>query len=125
MRSIWVVSFYVMRVLLCIYRCSISQVHTFYEAVGLMIGAQTEPESQEMLIEKYMSLPNQVWDQVIARASTSVDVLKDPEVIKQLGNILKTNVRACKSLGHAYVKQVSGNSLQYKCYSETLSVVIG
>ena len=59
-----------------------------------MIGAQTEPEAQEMLIEKYMSLPNQVWDQVIARASTSVDILKDPEVIKQLGNILKTNVRS-------------------------------
>lgn len=82
------------------------QMHTFYEAVGLMIGAQTEPEAQEMLIEKYMSLPNQVWDTVISQASASVDILKDPEVIKQLGNILKTNVRGCKSLGHPYVKQV-------------------
>jgi len=72
-----------------------------------MIGAQTEPEAQEALIEKYMSLPNQVWDSVISQASNSVDILKDAEVIKQLGNILKTNVRACKSLGHPYVKQVT------------------
>lgn len=36
----------------------------------------------------------------------NVDVLKDPEVVKQLGNILKTNVRACKSLGHPYMLQV-------------------
>jgi len=36
----------------------------------------------------------------------NVDVLKDPDVVKQLGNILKTNVRACKSLGHPYVLQV-------------------
>jgi len=36
----------------------------------------------------------------------NVEVLKDPEVVKQLGNILKTNVRACKSLGHPYMLQV-------------------
>ena len=36
------------------------QVHTFYEAVGLMIGAQTEQQAQEHLIERYMLLPNQV-----------------------------------------------------------------
>lgn len=71
-----------------------------------MISAQTEPEAQEHLIEKYMMLPNQVWDQVISQASANVEVLKEPEVIKQLANILKTNVRACKSLGHPYVKQV-------------------
>jgi len=36
----------------------------------------------------------------------NVDVLKDPDIVKQLGNILKTNVRACKSLGHPYMLQV-------------------
>jgi len=35
-----------------------------------------------------------------------VEVLKDPDIVKQLGNILKTNVRACKSLGHPYMQQV-------------------
>ena len=45
------------------------QVHTFYEAVGLMIGAQTDQVQQERLIEKYMSLPNQVWDSIINQAT--------------------------------------------------------
>jgi hypothetical protein len=36
----------------------------------------------------------------------NVEVLKDPDVVKQLVSILKTNVRACKALGHPYVMQV-------------------
>ena len=34
------------------------QVHTFYEAVGHMISAQTDLPTQDQLIEKYMHLPN-------------------------------------------------------------------
>jgi hypothetical protein len=45
------------------------QVHTFYEAVGYMINAQTDGMARERLIEKYMSLPNQIWDGVIAAAT--------------------------------------------------------
>ncbi|PIO27400.1 hypothetical protein AB205_0094780 [Aquarana catesbeiana] len=45
------------------------QVHTFYEAVGYMIGAQTDQPVQEHLIEKYMLLPNQVWDSIIQQAT--------------------------------------------------------
>lgn len=45
------------------------QVHTFYEAVGLMIGAQTDQPAQERLIEKYMELPNAVWDSIINQAT--------------------------------------------------------
>jgi hypothetical protein len=36
----------------------------------------------------------------------NVDVLKDQDAVKQLASILKTNVRACKALGHPYVLQV-------------------
>lgn len=82
------------------------QVHTFYEAVGLTIGAHTDQVQQERLIEKYMSLPNQVWDSIINQATQNVEVLKDEDAVKQLGNILKTNVRACNALGHPYVSQV-------------------
>lgn len=49
--------------------CVCSQVHTFYEAVGYMIGAQTDQAVQEHLIEKYMLLPNQVWDSIIQQAT--------------------------------------------------------
>lgn len=33
-------------------------------------------------------------------------MLKDQEAVKQLASILKTNVRACKALGHPYVMQL-------------------
>jgi exportin-1 len=45
------------------------QVHAFYEAVGLTIGVCTDQAQQERLFEKYMSLPNQVWDSIINQAT--------------------------------------------------------
>ncbi|XP_013415271.1 exportin-1 isoform X2 [Lingula anatina] len=104
------------------------QVHTFYEAVGLMISAQTDQAAQEHLVEKYMMLPNQVWDTIINQATQNVEVLKDPEAVKQLANILKTNVRACKALGHPYVLQLGRIYLDmlnvYKVMSENISIAI-
>ncbi|KAM6202990.1 LOW QUALITY PROTEIN: exportin-1-like [Rhynchocyon petersi] len=104
------------------------QVHTFYEAVGYMIGAQTDQTVQENLLEKYMLLLNQVWDSIIQQATKNVDILKDPETVNQLGSILKTNVRACKAVGHPFVIQLGRISLDmlnvYKCLSENISAVI-
>merc|ERR1719278_1932716 len=104
------------------------QVHTFYEAVGHMISASNDSQQQEQLIEKYMSLPNQVWDDIINQAAKNVDVLKDHEAVKQLGSILKTNVRACKALGHPFVMQLGRIYLDmlnvYKVMSENISTAI-
>uniref|UniRef100_A0AAZ3QGK7 Exportin-1 n=1 Tax=Oncorhynchus tshawytscha TaxID=74940 RepID=A0AAZ3QGK7_ONCTS len=104
------------------------QVHTFYEAVGYMIGAQTDQAVQEHLIEKYMLLPNQVWDSIIQQATKNVDILKDAETVRQLGSILKTNVRACKAVGHPFVVQLGRIYLDmlnvYKCLSENISSAI-
>lgn len=104
------------------------QVHTFYEAIGFMISAQTDQPQQERLIEKYMILPNQVWDGVISQASRNVEILKDHDAVKQLGNILKTNVRACKALGHPYITQLGRIYLDmlnvYKVMSENVSSAI-
>jgi exportin-1 len=44
-------------------------VHTFYEAVGIMISAQVNSKIQEQLIDKYMLLPNLIWDDCISQAS--------------------------------------------------------
>lgn len=104
------------------------QVHTFYEAVGMMISAQNDQVAQEHLIERYLLLPNQVWDGIINQATQNVEVLKDPDAVKQLGNILKTNVRACKALGHPYVVQLGRIYLDmlnvYKVMSENISSAI-
>ncbi|KAG9510172.1 Exportin-1 [Fragariocoptes setiger] len=104
------------------------QVHTFYEAVGCMIAAQTYPAIQEALIKKYMSLPNYAWEEIMQQAQKNVDVLKDIEACKQLGNILKTNTRACKALGHPYVIQLRGIYLDmlnvYKVMSCNITTAI-
>lgn len=104
------------------------QVHTFYEAVGCMISAQTDEELQEQLIKKYMSLPNSIWDEVVQQAQKNVEILKDLAAVRQLANILKTNIRACKSLGHAYVIQLKTIFLDmlnvYKVMSLNISAAI-
>lgn len=104
------------------------QVYTFYEAVGYMIAANCDQVAQDALIEKYMALPNQVWDEIIAQASRHVDFLTNMAAVKQLGSILKTNVRACKALGHAYVIQLGRIYLDmlnvYKIMSENIMQAI-
>ena len=57
-----------------------------------------------------------------------MDYLKDMSAVKPLGSILKTNVRACKALGHAYVMQLGRIYLDmlnvYKIMSENISQAI-
>lgn len=75
------------------------QVHTFYEAVGYMIGAQTDQAVQELLIEKYMLLPNQVWDSIIQQATkVRTDSRTEMFVVPQWWNDLPTPARSAASL---------------------------
>lgn len=105
-----------------------AQVQTFYEAVGYIIAAHPISSVQEHVMEKYMSLPNQGWDEVISQATQNVDVLKDQEAVKQLANILKTNVRACSATGHPFIIQMARIYLDmlnvYKVMSENISAAI-
>lgn len=70
----------------------------------------------------------QVWDGIISQATKDVDVLKDMAAVKPLGSILKTNVRACRALGHSYVIQLGRIYLDmlnvYKIMSENISQAI-
>lgn len=54
--------------------------------------------------------------------------MKDPEVVKQLANILKTNVRACQALGNPYICQLGRIYLDmlnvYKVMSSNISEAI-
>lgn len=43
----------------------------------------------------------------MSQAARNVEVLKEIDCVHQLACILKTNVRAAKSLGHVYVGQVN------------------
>jgi len=88
--------------------CDLSpqQVHTFYEACGYMISAQGQKSMQERLIQELMSLPNTAWDAIIGQANANPEILQDPETIKVIGNIMKTNVAACSSIGSYFYPQI-------------------
>ncbi|GAA5840344.1 hypothetical protein JCM5353_002789 [Sporobolomyces roseus] len=90
--------------------CDLSpaQIHTFYEAVGYMISAQPNKPQQELLISNLMAAPNAAWDQLMAQAAQSgTEILSNPENIKILSNILKTNTAACSSIGTFFLPQLA------------------
>ncbi|KAI1914616.1 Karyopherin transporter [Ophidiomyces ophidiicola] len=88
--------------------CDLSpqQVHTFYEACGYMISAQGQKSIQDRLIGELMSLPNSAWDAIINQANQDPAILQDGETIKIVGNIMKTNVAACSSIGSYFYSQI-------------------
>uniref|UniRef100_A0A169W7P5 Importin N-terminal domain-containing protein n=1 Tax=Daucus carota subsp. sativus TaxID=79200 RepID=A0A169W7P5_DAUCS len=65
------------------------QIHTFYESVGTMIQAESDPQKRDEYLQRLMELPNQKWAEIIGQARQSVDFLKDPEVVRVVLNILQ------------------------------------
>jgi exportin-1 len=72
-----------------------------------------------------MELPNQAWANIMAQAAQNVDVLNNPENVKILGNILKTNVATCSSVGAPFISQIGRIYMDllglYKAVSELIS----
>ncbi|KAG1368297.1 protein EXPORTIN 1A [Cocos nucifera] len=101
------------------------QIHTFYESVGHMIQAESDPAKRDEYLRRLMDLPNQKWAEIIGQASRSVDVLKDQDVIRTVLNILQTNTSAASSLGSFFFPQISLIFLDmlrvYRMYSELIS----
>lgn len=54
-----------------------------------------------------MTPPNATWREVIEQAKQNVDVLKQPGIIRNLQNILQTNVSVCSSLGQPFITQMT------------------
>ncbi|WKT49207.1 Exportin-1, C-terminal [Fusarium oxysporum f. sp. vasinfectum] len=82
------------------------QVHTFYEACGYMVAAQGNKHQQERLLADLMAIPNAAWDEIIKQATVNPTILQDAETIKVIGNIMKTNVSACSSVGSYFYPQI-------------------
>ncbi|KAK4228450.1 CRM1 C terminal-domain-containing protein [Podospora fimiseda] len=82
------------------------QVHTFYEACGYMVAAQGNRNLQERLLTDLMAIPNAAWDEIIKAATQNSAILQDAETIKIIGNIMKTNVSACSSIGTYFYPQI-------------------
>ncbi|KAI9849336.1 MAG: Karyopherin transporter [Sclerophora amabilis] len=104
------------------------QVHTFYEACGYMISAQGQKNIQERLIQELMSLANTAWDNIIQQAGQNPASLQDGETIKVVGNIMKTNVSACTSIGSYFYPQIAriyhDMLSMYRATSEMISAAV-
>ncbi|KAH0895875.1 hypothetical protein HID58_045443, partial [Brassica napus] len=104
------------------------QIHSFYESVGNMIQAESDPQKRDEYLQRLMALPNQKWAEIIGQARQSVEFLKDPDVIRTVLNILQTNTSAATSLGTYFLSQISLIFLDmlnvYRMYSELVSTSI-
>ncbi|XP_042007739.1 protein EXPORTIN 1A [Salvia splendens] len=104
------------------------QIHSFYESVGNMIQAESDPDKRTEYLQRLMELPNQKWAEIIGQARQSVDFLKDPDVIRAVLNILQTNTCVANSLGTYFLTQISLIFLDmlnvYRMYSELISTSI-
>ncbi|KAL1550627.1 Exportin-1 [Salvia divinorum] len=104
------------------------QIHSFYESVGNMIQAETDPLRRGEYLQKLMELPNQNWTEIIGQARQSVDFLKDQDVIRTVLHILQTNTSVASSLGMYFMPQISLIFLDmlnvYRMYSELISTSI-
>lgn len=82
------------------------QVHTFYEACGIIVSAQTSKEARDKLLNDLMSLPNIAWSAIIQQAGQDPQLLTNTETVKIIANIIKTNVSVCKALGPGFYSQL-------------------
>ncbi|KAJ2590135.1 Karyopherin transporter [Coemansia sp. RSA 1722] len=101
------------------------QVNRFCEAVGYLISAQLNQQTQSELIRGLMAPSNEVWDQLVQKAGENISLLEDLNIVKQLGNILRTNVSACGAIGKGFITQIGRIYIDmlglYKAVSEIIS----
>ncbi|KAK1366356.1 Importin N-terminal domain-containing protein [Heracleum sosnowskyi] len=104
------------------------QIHSFYESVGNMIQAESDPQKRDEYLQRLMELPNQKWAEIIGQARQSVEFLKDQVVARAVLNILQTNTSVAASLGTFFLPQISLIFLDmlnvYRMYSELISANI-
>lgn len=92
------------------------QVHIFYEAAGHMVAAHTDAGAREILTERLMTLPNTMWTRAMSTAASDINVLTNPEQLREIQRVLRTNVSACRSIGPSFAKQLG------KLYLDMLNV---
>jgi exportin-1 len=101
-----------------------NHIHIFYEAVGYIVDS-AEKEKKENLIKNFMELPNKKWKIIMKNAQKSLNILVNSEIMRDLVNLLKTNVSAAKSLKNSYQFQLTTVFKDilsvYKAYSQIIS----
>lgn len=104
------------------------QVHTFYKACGIIIGEERNQTEKTRLLSDLMQLPNMAWDAIVQQSMANPDLLLDPETVKIIANVIKTNVAVCSSMGADFYSQLGHiyyNMLQlYRAVSSMISAQV-
>lgn len=106
------------------------QVQSFYESVGCMLNDKGPAVGidRPVMLGKLMDLPNRTWRMIMDQAVTNVETLVDPNTIKEVIKILKSNNRVCHAVGPLFTVQLQKFFLDmlnvYKVYSERISAAI-
>ena len=103
----------------------VGQIHSFYEAMGDIIVAQSNANTRQAWLGRLMELPNQSWTSIITLANSNVNTIFDPKTVKNVISILKTNHRVAMAVGQGYIVQLGRIYIEmlqvYKMYSEFIS----
>jgi exportin-1 len=101
------------------------QIQTFYQAVAETIASHSNPAMKEALTDRLMALPNQTWTMIVQQAMQNISVLQNPDMMRKIITILRTNERVCTALHHAFTRQLGNIYMDmlhvYKVYSEEIS----
>ena len=104
------------------------QQNMFYEAVGCIVAAETDPERRNKIVVELFKLPNGRWQAKIERAIMEPAFLLEQDTMREIAKILQINVRVSSSLGTPYITQLGSiyeRMLQvYKMYSEQISSAV-
>jgi len=108
------------------------QVQAFYEAVGCILSDKANIVQQSInrrdLLIKLMDLPNRSWKNLMEAAKVNVESLMEPNTIKEIIKILRSNNRVCSTVGPLFSVQLEFFFLDmlnvYKVYSEKISQAI-
>ena len=106
------------------------QVQAFYEAAGVMLSDKGPSLAldRRAVLAKLMELPNRTWRIVMDQAGRNVETLVEPNTLKELVKILKTNNRVCHAVGSLFMYQLQSFFLDmlnvYKVYSERITQAV-
>ena len=106
------------------------QIQAFYEAAGVMLSDKGPSVAidRQAVLGKLMEMPNQSWRMIMERASQNVESLVEPNTMKEMVKILKTNNKVCGAVGPLFTHQLQTFFLDmlnvYRVLSERISTAV-
>lgn len=101
------------------------QVQAFYEAAGCMVSAFPNEAGKEALCDTLLTLPREALDAHVASAAASLDALRSPDVMRDLGRIFAIYERVARAVGRGFARHAASVFLTvlgiYRAYSGFVS----